>query len=64
MIYICTWATRRATGTIEVDGRTVAEARKKAWRLLRNGYGVKARIARVEIYGGRRRRGKNESQMQ
>jgi hypothetical protein len=42
LIYICTWSTKNATGTIKVDGRTVKEAKFKAFKALRDGYGIKA----------------------
>lgn len=48
MIYTCTWSTGKAEGTIEVDGRTKKEAREKARKLLRKGYGLKARIVEAE----------------
>lgn len=48
MIYICTWSTKKAEGTIEVDGRNVTEAKRKARQLLEDGYTIKARITKVE----------------
>ena len=59
MIYILTWGTKRSEGTIEVDGRTETESKKKARKLLRDGYGIKAKIVKVEVYGGRRRASKS-----
>lgn len=50
----CTWATKKATGLIHVDGQTKTEAKNKARKLLRDGYGIKARIVKMEVYGGRR----------
>ena len=40
MIYICTWETKTAVGTLETDGRTHAEAERRARKILREGYGI------------------------
>jgi len=48
MTYTCTWATKRSKGTIELEAHTVAEVRKRARAVLRDGYGLRVKIVAVE----------------
>jgi len=60
MLYVCTWATKRSKGTIEMDTHTAAEARKKARVVLRDGYGLKVHIVAVQLWEAGRERRKSE----
>jgi hypothetical protein len=60
MIYVCTWRTKRSEGTIDMDTRTAADARKKARAVLRDGYGLKVHIVSVQRWEPGRERRKSE----
>lgn len=57
MTYTCTWATKRAKGTIDLEAHNVAEVKKRARSVLRDGYGLRVKIVDVEKWApGKERR--------
>lgn len=57
MTYTCEWATKRATGSIDIEAANVTAAKKEARAKLRDGYGLKAVIVSAKPFKAGRARG-------